>query len=67
MSTSSVTIMRLQHSYKGSCYEKKQDQGISEQTERLIENLLAGKFSLSEIAKVTGISEQCLLSYIYSL
>lgn len=41
-------------------------QGISEQTKRLINNLLLGKFSLIEIANVTGISEQSLQKYIYS-
>lgn len=36
---------------------------ISHQTKNLIERLLLGKFSLSEIAKVTGISEQGLQKY----
>jgi predicted DNA-binding protein YlxM (UPF0122 family) len=37
---------------------------ISQQTKTLIEKLLVGKFSLSEIAKVTGISEQRLQNYV---
>lgn len=37
---------------------------ISQQTKNLIEKLLLGKFSLSEIAKVTGISEQRLQRYV---
>jgi phage portal protein BeeE len=39
-------------------------QSISPQTKVLIEKLLAGKFTLLEIAKVTGISEQLLHSYL---
>lgn len=37
---------------------------ISQQTKNLIEKLWLGKFSLSEIAKVTGISEQWLQKYV---
>lgn len=44
--------------------QNSQCQGISEQTKRLIINLLDGKFSLTEIANITGISEQYLQSYI---
>ena len=41
-----------------------QNQRISQRTRNLIEKLLFGKFSLAEIAKVTGISEQWLRSYV---
>jgi phage portal protein BeeE len=41
-----------------------QGQLISQQTQDLIEKLLLGKFSLTEIAKVTGISEQYLHAYV---
>lgn len=41
-----------------------QNQTISQQTKNLIEKLLFGKLSLTEIAKVTGISEQWLRSYV---
>lgn len=41
-----------------------QNQDISQQTKVLINKLLGGKFSLAEIAKVTGISEQLLHSYV---
>ena len=41
-----------------------QGQLISQQTQTLIEKLLLGKFSLTEIAKVTGISEQFLQTYV---
>jgi hypothetical protein len=37
---------------------------ISQRTKTLIEKLLFGRFSLAEIAKVTGISEQWLRSYV---
>ena len=47
--------------------QNSQDQGMSEQTKRLINNLLLGKFSLTEIAKVTGIAEQSLNSYVHHL
>lgn len=39
-------------------------QSISQQTKVLIDKLLGGKFTLIEIAKVTGISEQLLHSYV---
>lgn len=41
-----------------------QSQLIPQRTQDLIEKLLLGKFSLTEIAKVTGISEQCLHAYV---
>ncbi len=37
---------------------------ISQRTKDLIEKLLRGKFSLAEIAKITGIPEQWLQSYV---
>ena len=40
-----------------------QNQGISQQTKILIEKLLLGRFSLAEVAKITGIPEQALKSY----
>jgi predicted DNA-binding protein YlxM (UPF0122 family) len=44
--------------------ENAQGQLISQRTQDLIEKLLLGKFSLTEIAKVTGISEQSLKAYV---
>jgi phage portal protein BeeE len=41
-----------------------QTQIISQQTKDLIDKLLLGKFSLAEIAKVTGLSEQWLHLYV---
>lgn len=41
-----------------------QSQLISQRTKDLIEKLLLGKFSLAEIAKVTGVSEQWLKNYL---
>ena len=41
-----------------------QNQGISQRTQLLINSLLLGRFTLPEIAKVVGISEQLLQSYI---
>ena len=41
-----------------------QNEGISQQTKILIDNLLLGKFTLVEIVKVTGISEQWLQNYL---
>jgi DNA-directed RNA polymerase specialized sigma subunit len=41
-----------------------QNQIISQRTRNLIEKLLFGKLSLTEIAKITGISEQWLRSYV---
>jgi insertion element IS1 protein InsB len=37
---------------------------ISQRTKTLIEKLFFGKLSLAEIAKITGISEQWLRSYV---
>lgn len=37
---------------------------ITQKTKNLIEKLLLGNFSLAEIAKNTGISEQWLQSYV---
>jgi predicted DNA-binding protein YlxM (UPF0122 family) len=37
---------------------------ISQRTKNLIEKLLLGKFAVSEIAKITGISEQGLQKYV---
>jgi transposase len=44
--------------------ENSQNQHISQRTKVLIDKLLSGKFSLAEIAKITGISEQWLQSYV---
>lgn len=41
-----------------------QKQVITQRTKELIEKLVLGKLPLAEIAKVTGISEQWLQSYI---
>ncbi len=41
-----------------------QNQGISQRTEVLIDKLLLGRFTLAEIAKVTGIPKQGLQSYL---
>ena len=41
-----------------------QNQHISQRTEVLIKFLLLGKFDLSEVAMVTGISEQLLQDYL---
>jgi transcriptional regulator with XRE-family HTH domain len=41
-----------------------QNQGISQRTKVLIEKLLGGRFTLAEIAKITGISEQWLQNYV---
>ncbi len=43
---------------------KLQNPVISQQTKTLIDKLLLGKLTLAEIAKVTGISEQWLQSYV---
>ncbi len=37
---------------------------ISQRTKELIDRLLLGKFSLAEITKVTGVSEQGLKNYM---
>jgi hypothetical protein len=44
--------------------QKFQNTVISQKTKDLIDKLLSGKFSLAEIAKITGISEQWLDSYV---
>lgn len=41
-----------------------QNQSISQRTEVLIDKLLLGRFTLAEIAKVTGIPEQELQNYL---
>jgi phage portal protein BeeE len=41
-----------------------QNQYISQRTEVLIKFLLLGKFALSEVAMVTGISQQLLQDYL---
>jgi phage repressor protein C with HTH and peptisase S24 domain len=41
-----------------------QNQSISSRTKVLIEKLLLGKFTLTEVAKITGISEQWLQTYL---
>lgn len=41
-----------------------QNKGISQRTQVLIEKLLLGRFTLVEIAKVTGISEQLLQHHL---
>ncbi len=41
-----------------------QNQSISSRTKVLIGKLLLGKFTLAEIAKITGISEQWLQAYV---
>ena len=43
-----------------------QNQVFSQKTCQLIDKLLIGKFTLPEIAKVTGISEPRIESYINS-
>ena len=41
-----------------------QTQGISPLTKLLIDKLVLGRFTLAEVAKVTGLSEQWLQSYV---
>lgn len=41
-----------------------QNQKISGRTQVLIDKLLLGRFTLAEIAMITGISEQLLQTYI---
>ena len=41
-----------------------QNQGISQQTKILIDKLLLGRFTLAEVAKITGIPEQRLQNYL---
>jgi predicted DNA-binding protein YlxM (UPF0122 family) len=43
-----------------------QSQAVSPKTKDLIDKLLLGKLSLPEIAKVTGVSEQWIQSYVNS-
>lgn len=40
------------------------NQVISQRTQVLIDKLLLGKLSLAEIAKVTGLSEQWIQTYV---
>lgn len=47
--------------------QKTEEQVISQQTKHLIDKLLLGKFSLTEVAKITGISEEWIQSYVDSL
>ena len=44
--------------------QNSQDQVISQRTLDLIDKLVLGKLSLPEIAKVTGISDERLQSYV---
>lgn len=57
------SLRRLQNSRK-KLMQNHQSQLISQRTKDLIEKLLLGKFSLAEIAKVTGVSEQWIKNYI---
>ena len=41
-----------------------QNRSVSQRTKVLIEKLLLGKFTLAQIAKITGISEQWLQTYV---
>ena len=41
-----------------------QNRTVSQRTKVLIEKLLLGKFTLAEVAKITGISEQWLQTYV---
>ena len=41
-----------------------QNQSISQRTEVLSDKLLLGRFTLAEIAKITGIPEQGLQNYL---
>ena len=41
-----------------------QNRTVSQQTKVLIEKLLLGKFTLAEVAKITGIREQWLQTYV---
>lgn len=43
-----------------------QNQSISQRTKVLIEKLLLGRFTLAQIAKITGISEQWLQAYVHA-
>ena len=44
--------------------QNSQNQEISPRTQELIKYLLLAKFSLAEIANITGVSEQWLQNYI---
>ncbi|MBD0347333.1 MAG: hypothetical protein ICV63_21430 [Coleofasciculus sp. Co-bin14] len=44
--------------------QNSQDLVISQRTKELINKLLLGKFSLTEIAKIIGVSEPWLQSYV---
>jgi hypothetical protein len=57
------SLRRLLNSRK-KLMQNPQTQLISQRTKDLIDKLLLGKFSLAEIAKVTGISEQWLKNYL---
>ncbi len=41
-----------------------QSKGISQRTKNLINNLLVGRFTLVEIARITDIPEQLLQDYL---
>jgi hypothetical protein len=41
-----------------------QNRIISQQTKVLIKKLLLGRFTLAQVAKITGISEQWLQAYV---
>jgi phage portal protein BeeE len=51
---------------KAAIMQNLQEQRISQRTQVLIEKLLLGRFTIAEIAKVTGIPEQWLQSYVNS-
>jgi len=41
-----------------------ENQAISKKTKDLIDKLLLGKFSFAEVAKIVGVSEQWLQTYV---
>ncbi len=45
-------------------WQDSEDPIISQRTKDLIHRLLQGKFSLADIAKIIGVSEQWLYSYL---
>ena len=49
---------------KAAIMQNLQEQRISQRTEVLVEKLLLGRFTIAEIAKITGMSEQWLQSYV---
>jgi hypothetical protein len=57
------SLRRLQNSRK-KLMQNPESQLISQRTKNLIDKLLLGKFSVVEIAKVTGVSEQGLKNYL---